>query len=106
MLDEAHERTVNSDVLLAIIKEIAKKRHGLRIIIMSATLQVRKFQDYFKELREPNPNDSIQVEGRTFPIQLYHALSQIDDYLSAAIRTVVQIYLFEPEGDILVFLTG
>ena len=59
VLDEAHERTVNSDVLLAIIKGIAKNRHGLRIIVMSATLQVRKFQDYFKELREGNSNDSI-----------------------------------------------
>ena len=43
VLDEAHERTVNSDVLLAIIKSIAENRKDLRIVIMSATLEIPKF---------------------------------------------------------------
>ena len=47
VLDEAHERTVNSDVLLAIVKDLCKKRPKLKIVVMSATLQVEKFRKYF-----------------------------------------------------------
>ena len=43
VLDEAHERTVNSDVLLALLKEICDRRHDLKIVIMSATLEIHKF---------------------------------------------------------------
>ena len=77
VLDEAHERTVNSDVLLALVKEIAQKRKAkqvLKIVIMSATLEIPKFQRYFSDLEAINDESVIKVEGRTFPIEIYHAL--------------------------------
>lgn len=62
ILDEAHERTINSDVLLALVKRIANerpKKHPLKIVVMSATLEVQKFQGYFKDLQEPSPGQII-----------------------------------------------
>ena len=49
ILDEAHERTINSDVLLALVKRIAKKRK-IHIVVMSATLELAKFQNYFSDI--------------------------------------------------------
>lgn len=77
VLDEAHERTVNSDVLLAIVKGIAhrrKRQFPLRIVVMSATLEIPKFQKYFSDLEAVNTASVIKVEGRTFPIEVYHTL--------------------------------
>ena len=67
ILDEAHERTVNSDVLMALIKDIARLRNEnqknkLKLVIMSATLDLAKFTAYF------DSNAVVSVEGRTFPI--------------------------------------
>lgn len=101
ILDEAHERSVNSDVLLAIVKQIAINRKELKIVIMSATLEIPKFQKYFW-----NSQSVVKVEGRTFPIEIYNTLAPQSDYISAVIQAVIQIYCYEDQGDILVFLTG
>ena len=75
VLDEAHERTVNSDVLLALVKAIAQRRaKPLKIVIMSATLEIPKFQQYFSDLEAVNEESVVKVEGRTFPIEIYHTL--------------------------------
>jgi len=76
VLDEAHERTVDSDVLLALIKGIAQRRVAkpLKIVIMSATLEIPKFQQYFSDLEAVNEESVVKVEGRTFPIEIYHTL--------------------------------
>ena len=59
ILDEAHERTVNSDVLLALLKEISQERDDFKLVVMSATLDLAKFKAYF------NAESTVQVEGRT-----------------------------------------
>jgi len=80
VLDEAHERTVDSDVLLALVKGIAQRRlitkfaKPLKIVIMSATLEIPKFQQYFSDLEAVNDESVVKVEGRTFPIEIYHTL--------------------------------
>jgi pre-mRNA-splicing factor ATP-dependent RNA helicase DHX15/PRP43 len=76
VLDEAHERTVDSDVLLALVKGIAQRRVAkpLKIVIMSATLEIPKFQQYFSDLEAVNEESVVKVEGRTFPIEIYHTL--------------------------------
>jgi pre-mRNA-splicing factor ATP-dependent RNA helicase DHX15/PRP43 len=76
VLDEAHERTVDSDVLLALVKGIAQRRVAkpLKIVIMSATLEIPKFQQYFSDLEAVNDESVVKVEGRTFPIEIYHTL--------------------------------
>jgi len=68
ILDEAHERTVNSDTLLALMKQIALRRSNLKILIMSATFEMDKFCKYF------GTQSVVKVEGRAYPIEVYHTL--------------------------------
>lgn len=101
VLDEAHERTMSTDVLLGLIKEIITKRRDLKIVVMSATLDSGKFQDYFEQ-RAP----LMKVPGRMHPVEIFYTPEPERDYLEAAKRTVLQIHQSEDEGDILLFLTG
>ncbi|ORX52458.1 P-loop containing nucleoside triphosphate hydrolase protein [Hesseltinella vesiculosa] len=100
ILDEAHERTLNTDILMGLLKEICKRRKDLQVVVMSATLDAGKFQKYFDNA------PLLTVPGRTFPVEIYYTPEPERDYLEAAIRTVLQIHVSEPEGDVLVFLTG
>ncbi|KAI2606858.1 P-loop containing nucleoside triphosphate hydrolase protein [Hypoxylon fragiforme] len=87
MLDEAHERTIATDVLFALLKKTVKRRTDLKIIVTSATLDADKFSAYFNEC------PIFTIPGQS-------------DYLDTALVTVMTIHLTEPPGDILVFLTG
>lgn len=100
MLDEAHERTMATDVLMGLLKEVVLRRPDLKIIIMSATLDAQKFQRYF------NDAPLLAVPGRTHPVEVFYTPEPEQDYVEAAIRTVLQIHATEDEGDILLFLTG
>ena len=70
ILDEAHERTVNSDVLLALVKQLSEDRKkDFRLVVMSATLDLVKFMSYF------GSDKVVKVEGRTHEIQVFNTLS-------------------------------
>jgi pre-mRNA-splicing factor ATP-dependent RNA helicase DHX15/PRP43 len=69
ILDEAHERTLATDILMGLLKALAKKRADLKIIIMSATLDALKFQKYFS-LKSTETAPLFKVPGRTFPVEV------------------------------------
>ncbi|KAK0386054.1 hypothetical protein NLU13_5891 [Sarocladium strictum] len=100
MLDEAHERTINTDVLFALLKKATKRRSDLKIIVTSATLDADKFSSYFNEC------PIFTIPGRTFPVEVLYSKEPESDYLDTALLTVMQIHITEEPGDILVFLTG
>ena len=100
MLDEAHERTIHTDVLFGLMKAAVQKRKDLKLIVTSATLDSVKFSEYF--FKAP----IFTIPGRMFPVEILYTKEPETDYLDACLITVMQIHLTEPPGDILVFLTG
>jgi ATP-dependent RNA helicase DHX8/PRP22 len=100
MLDEAHERTIHTDVLFGLLKETVTRRNDLKLIVTSATLDAAKFSSYFYNCK------IFRIPGRFFPVQVFFTKEPETDYLEASLSCVMQIHLSEPAGDILLFLTG
>lgn len=118
MVDEAHERSISTDILLGLLKKIRKRRPELRIIISSATLQAEEFVRFFSDQVDDTSSQKaeesgnsktatiISLEGRTYPIDILYLESPTEDYVEKAVSTVFEIHTKELDGDILVFLTG
>ncbi|KAJ7081333.1 P-loop containing nucleoside triphosphate hydrolase protein [Mycena belliarum] len=108
VVDEAHERTLRTDLLLANLKRILRVRNGesgdnrnpLKVVIMSATLDAEKFSRFFSNAK------IVYVKGRQHPVKIFHAVQGQTDYVDAALRTFFQIHVDQPPGDVLVFLPG
>ncbi|EIM85902.1 P-loop containing nucleoside triphosphate hydrolase protein, partial [Stereum hirsutum FP-91666 SS1] len=114
VVDEAHERSLRTDLVLASLKKILKQRNGtvdtkgksraktdpLKVVVMSATLDAEKFSTFFTGAK------ILYVKGRQHPVTIYHTSTGQTDYVDAALRTFFQIHVDQPPGDVLIFLPG
>ncbi|KAJ1661857.1 Pre-mRNA-splicing factor ATP-dependent RNA helicase PRP16 [Coemansia sp. RSA 1646] len=100
IMDEAHERTLNTDVLLGLLKQIVATRRDIKLIVTSATMNSQRFADFFGNA------PVFTIPGRTFPVDVMFSKSACEDYVDSAVRQVLTIHLSQAPGDILVFMTG
>jgi len=99
-VDEAHERTLHTDVLFGLVKDIARFRPDLKLLISSATLDAQKFSEFFDDA------PVFRIPGRRFPVDIYYTKAPEADYIEACVVTILQIHVTQPLGDVLVFLPG
>lgn len=100
MIDEAHERTLHTDILFGLIKDIARFRPDIKLLISSATLDAEKFSQYFDDA------PIFRIPGRRYPVDIFYTKQPEADYVNAAVLSALQVHLTQPRGDVLVFLTG
>ena len=112
MVDEAHERSLSSDILLGLLKKIQKRRKDLRIVVSSATLQAEAFLNFFSKQTQNSGSETksdgtiISLEGRMYPVDTMFLEEPSEDYVERAVKAVFDIHANERDGDILIFLTG
>ena len=87
IIDEAHERSLHTDICLTLIKDLLNSRPNFKVIISSATMDAEKFGEYF------NDAPIIKIPGRRFPVDIYYTKAPEADYIQAAVITALQIHV-------------
>jgi HrpA-like RNA helicase len=92
ILDEAHERSLQTDILMGLLRQLQDKKPNLKIVIMSATLQIDLFTNYFKDPK------LVQIPGRQFSVDILYTQTPEPDYVDAAMLTCLQLHGEEVRG--------
>lgn len=100
IMDEAHERALNTDVLMGLFKNVLVRRRDIKLIVTSATMNADRFSTFYGGAPQ------FTIPGRTFPVEVLHHSTPVEDYVDATVKQVISIHLQSGPGDILVFMTG
>ncbi|EGG23848.1 DEAD/DEAH box helicase [Cavenderia fasciculata] len=111
MIDEAHERSLSTDLVIGLLKKVMVRRPDLRVIVSSATLDAEDFCNYFNLNKDSNDKTKdtcaiLSIEGRNYPVDLHYLEEPTANYVDTTVKTIVDIHLTQTPGDVLVFLTG
>ncbi|KAK7368456.1 hypothetical protein VNO80_10482 [Phaseolus coccineus] len=101
ILDEAHERSLNTDILMGLMKRLVKVRSSdLKVLITSATLDGDKVSKFFADC------PVLNIPGKLYPVEVLYSSERPSSYLESSLKTALDIHIRQPEGDILIFMTG
>ncbi|EMD33542.1 hypothetical protein CERSUDRAFT_76747 [Gelatoporia subvermispora B] len=106
IVDEAHERTLETDLLMGLIKSVVRQRPDMKVIIMSATINTDRFQLFFADRTTGEHAPIFKIFSRQHGVETRYQAQPDPDYVKMAIRMVMKIHTSEPPGDVLLFLTG
>ncbi len=122
IIDEAHERSIQTDLLLGLLKKIQRRRRDLRLIITSATIDSERLRAFFEHqttpiVKDENPSKEeelnecyiMSVEGRSYPVEIFHTSESVPEYRKACVDACIQIHeneKYNEQGDVLCFVSG
>ena len=107
MIDDVHERSINTDIIMGLLKKIKRKRPDLKLVVSSATLDARPLALFFEDKKYGLTSEVYTIKGRSFKVNINYLSHPVKNYVTYAAKLAKDIHTTKPlDGDILVFLTG